>query len=187
MSGLNKLVSTLRPRRLDAALDDELQFHIEQRALDLIARGRPPDEARREAALLFGNRTLLRELTRDRDMLLWLQTALQDLRFGARTLRRKPGFALAAVLSLALGIGANAALFSLLDGLLLRSLPVAEPNSLVRILAGGEDQLAYPTFARRARDARWRAGTVARARYFRPGQVEERGEPVTAILQPVSG
>lgn len=186
MSWLNKLVSTLRPRRLDAALDDELQFHIEQRALDLIARGRPPDEARREAALLFGNRTLLRELTRDRDSLLWLQTALQDLRFGARTLRRKPGFALAAVLSLALGIGANAALFSLLDGLLLRSLPVAEPHRLVRILVDGRDQLAYPTFDRLGRDARLLGGTVAMVRYFRPDRVEERGELVAAILQPVS-
>ncbi len=90
MSWLHRLVSTLRPRRLDSALDGELHFHIEQRTLDLIAQGGRPDEARSEAARLFGNRTLLREPTRDRDTLPWIETAVQDLRFGLRTLRHSP-------------------------------------------------------------------------------------------------
>jgi len=130
----SRLSATLRPRRLDQDLDDELQFHVEGRTDELIAQGIPAEEARREAALRFGNRTLMKERARARDIFVWLETALQDVRYALRTLRRNPGFAATAILSLALGIGANTAIFSLIDALLLRWLPVHDPGRLVEVM-----------------------------------------------------
>src|SRR5580704_19621167 len=117
---INRLSATIRSRRIDCDLDDEVRFHIERRADELIAQGVAPDEARRAAERRFGNRTLLKERARDRDIFVWLETAFQDVRYALRTLRRNPGFAAAAILSLALGIGANTAIFSLINALLLR-------------------------------------------------------------------
>jgi predicted permease len=155
MSWYRKLIATLRPMPLDTALDEEFRFHLEQRIDDFIAQGMTSDQARREAALLFGNRTLLRESTRDRDVLAWLETTFQDLRYAGRTLRRSPGFTVAAVLSLALGIGANTAIFTLLDQVLLRMLPVLDPEQLVQLEVDGStiygvnignDSLSYPMY-----------------------------------------
>src|SRR6185295_4239390 len=157
MAGLRKLWATLRGRRLEDDLDNELAFHIAQRTDDLIASGIPQEEARRQAQRVFGNRTGIRESVRERDILVWLESALQDLRFAARALRRNPGFAVTAILSLALGIGANTALFSMLDTLLLRLLPVHEPNRLVRMSiengASVNDSLPYPLLERMRQEA----------------------------------
>ncbi len=131
---LKRLVSTVSPRRLDEDLDDELRFHIEKRTDELIAQGMAPDEARRQAARLFGNQTLQKERARDRDVVIWFETAIQDIRYALRTLGRNPGFAATAILSLALGIGANTAIFSLIDALLLRWLPVHDPGQLVELM-----------------------------------------------------
>jgi predicted permease len=145
---LSRLSATLGPRRLDRDLDDELQFHIERRTDELIAKGMAPEEARHEAARRFGNRTSLKERAHDRDVLVWLETALQDVRYALRTLRRNPGFAATAILSLALGIGANTAIFSLIDALLLRWLPVRDPQQLVEVMifqnGKRSDSFSYP-------------------------------------------
>jgi predicted permease len=148
-SWLNRLLATIRPLRLHDDLDAELQFHIEQRTADLIAQGVAPEDARREAASRFGNRTLLQERTRDRDTLVWLETAMQDVRYALRGFRRNPAFAATAILSLALGIGANTAIFTLIDALLLRALPVRDPKQLVELMVTqGRDSLgdsfSYP-------------------------------------------
>lgn len=119
-----------RSRRLSADIESEFRFHIAERTDDLIAAGLSPDEARRQAERQFGNYTLRREETGDMDLMRILQAAAGDLRYGARQLRASPGFAVVAVLSLALGIGANSAIFQLINALGLRALPVEAPEHL---------------------------------------------------------
>src|ERR1017187_9889393 len=133
MSLFRKLRDTFRSHRLDGQIDDEFQFHLEQRIAGLMAQGASAEQARREAARLFGNRTSLADSTRDRDILLWLQSVLQDFRFAARNLRRSPTFTAVAILSLAFGIGVNAAIFTLVDGILLEKLQVPDPQRIVQV------------------------------------------------------
>ena len=133
MSWFRKLAATIRPRRLEESLDEELRFHLEQRTDHLIAQGVPPEEARRQAARIFGNRTQLRERTRDRDILPWLASTMQDVRFAYRTLRKQPTFTVVSVLTLALGIGAITAVFTVVNGVILRPLPYPDPDRLVTV------------------------------------------------------
>ena len=117
----------------DEDFGEEMRFHIERRVEDLIAGGLSPDEARRTAARQFGNDASLRERTRDADSVRWLSDLSTDVRYGMRTLVRNPGFAVVAVLTLALGIGANTAVFAAAYGVLLRPLPYAGASQIVRL------------------------------------------------------
>jgi hypothetical protein len=112
-------------------LDDEIQFHLEQQIAENIAAGMRPEEAHYAAQRAFGNPTFLKEKTRDTWGWRWLENFYEDLRYGLRMLRKNPGFTTTAILSLALGIGANTAIFSLMDALMLRSLPVRDPQNLI--------------------------------------------------------
>jgi len=134
MNWLKRLWTTLRPRQLDSDLDDELRFHTEQRVEENIAAGMSAQEARRDAQLRFGNPTLLKESARENDILVWLETAMQDVRYALRGFGRSPGFAATAILSLGLGIGANTAIFSFVNALLLKHLPVPESERLVQLV-----------------------------------------------------
>jgi putative ABC transport system permease protein len=136
MAWLERLVNLGRSERLSKDLDRELAFHIEERVDELVASGMSEAEARREARRRFGEPSRQRERMRDADVLVWLDTVFGDLRYALRALRRSPVFSLVAILSLALGIGANTAIFSLIDAVLLKSLPVHRPEELVRVTRG---------------------------------------------------
>jgi putative ABC transport system permease protein len=133
MSWRSRIVNVFRPGRLSADLDDELAFHVAERVDELVAQGMTPEAARAEALRRFGNFPLQRDRTWDVDVAVWLESLVADLRHGARQLRLNPGFAAVAILSLALGIGANTAIFQLINALRLRSLPVERPWELAAI------------------------------------------------------
>ena len=118
-------------RKLEQELEDEIRSHLDMQIEDNLQRGMSQDEARYEALRKFGGIEQVKENYRDRRGLLIIDSTLQDLRYGVRGLLRHKGFTAVAVLSLALGIGANTAIFSLLDVVLLKSLPVEEPEKLV--------------------------------------------------------
>jgi predicted permease len=118
---------------MEAELDKELRFHFESQVGDKVRCGVPENEARRLTRIEFGGIEQIKEACRERRGTLWLESITQDVRYGLRRLRKSPGFSIIVVLTLALGLGANFAIFSLVQGILLRSLPVANPASLYRI------------------------------------------------------
>src|SRR3984893_10149126 len=133
MSLLSRLRGLLRINRLERDLDDELRSHVEMRAADNIAAGMSPQEARYDAQPRFGNATLLKDDTRAMDIVGWLENIARNFRYAARMLRRSPGFTLVAILTLALGIGANVAIFTVVRAVLLNPLPFPHPEQLVRV------------------------------------------------------
>jgi predicted permease len=130
---MSRILNWFRLRRLEGDLNRELQYHIDRRMTDLIHSGLPEPEARRRVALELGGATQVREEVRDIWLTRWLRDFVYDLRFSARSFLRSPSFTATAVLSLALGIGATTALYSLIDQIVLRALPVAHPERLVLI------------------------------------------------------
>jgi putative ABC transport system permease protein len=130
MSWMRRLVNTFRRRVLDREIDDELQFHADMRTMDLERAGMTPEEARREARRLLGNDAALRDRTREADVWVRLESALQDARYAVRMLSRAPWFTAAAALTLAIGIGVNTAMFAVVYGVLIRPLPYADAERL---------------------------------------------------------
>src|SRR3984885_14587615 len=120
-------------KKLDDELDEELLAHIEFAVEENLRRGMSPRDARRAALVKFGAVAQIKEDYRRQRGLPFVDALVQDMRFAARQIRHAPGFALIAILTLALGIGANTAVFTLTHAMLLSSLPVAEPDRLVRL------------------------------------------------------
>jgi predicted permease len=127
---VSRIAAAFRSRPLDASLDEELSAHIEMSIEDNVRRGMPEAEARRVALREFGGVTQVRETYRERRGLPRIEQLRRDVRFGVVQLWKSPGFALTAILTLALGVGANTTVFSMINGLLLRPLPVPESGKL---------------------------------------------------------
>jgi predicted permease len=125
--------NVFRPEKLNAELDQEFQYHLAETTDRLVAEGLPREEAVTEARLRLGNYSIQKESTRDMNIAVWLDSTRADIAYGLRQLKLNPGFTTIAVLSLALGIGANAAIFQLVNAIRLKTLPVQNPQELVLI------------------------------------------------------
>jgi macrolide transport system ATP-binding/permease protein len=137
----SRCAALVRRKKLDADLDEELRAHIDLAIDENIRRGMPREQARTAALRDFGGVSQVTESYRAQRGLPFLEVLAQDLRYALRQLRNSPGFTLTAILTLALGIGANTAIFTLVHGILLRSLPVSDPSRLFRI--GDKDDCCY--------------------------------------------
>jgi putative ABC transport system permease protein len=180
-----RLLFPFRRERFDRELEEEMRLHLEMQAEENREDGMDAEEARYAAMRRFGNAMSLREQSRDAWGWRSWEVLVRDVRFGIRTLRRSPGFTTAAVLTLALGIGANTAIFSLLNGVLLRPLPFPDPDRLVLVWLesadrpGRESLLSWPTMGDfmdwRARNRVFQdMGTLDR---LSPFQLTGRGDP----------
>ncbi len=139
-----RLLHLFGKRRFESDLDDEIAFHLEMKARQNREAGAGTEEARYAARRQFGNAALLREAAREAWGWRWLDSLCQDLRYGFRTLRNNAGFSTVAIITLALGIGANTTVFSVLNAVLLRDLAVDDPGRLVSFTP--ETSFSYPDY-----------------------------------------
>jgi putative ABC transport system permease protein len=168
-----------RRKHILEELDADIRDHIARETQDNIDRGMTPEEARYAAVRKFGNVTHVKEETRDVWSLLWLEQLLEDIRFGLRLVRKNPGFTAVAILTLALGIGANAAVFSVVYAVLLRPLPYKAPSGLIVLHETtprvGDVSVSYQNFFD------WRAASHT---FVQMAAVQSVGFNLAGITQP---
>jgi predicted permease len=188
------LFNWLRRRSLERGLDRELEYHVDRRVADLAAGGVPEAEARRVVAVELGL-DKVREDVRDVWLSRWFRDFLYDLRFSVRAFRRSPGFTTATLLSLSLGIGATTAIYSLVDQLILHSLPIRDPEQLVLVDWEGEhvtggfgsyNLMSYPFCRDVQQQTRVFEGVVCRAQVG-PVNFSAGGDPRPITAELVSG
>ncbi len=175
-----RFANLFRQRNLDAQLSDELESHLQLHIEDNLRSGMTPVQARRDALFKLGGLQNTVETIRDRRAIAWLESFFRDLQFTLRQLRRKPTFVLTAVLSFALGIGANATIFAIVSSFVLRPAPVADPNSLLSLniseQAGCCNHFSGPLFEDVRSGAQSFSGVAG---YFDlvPASIGGKGEP----------
>ena len=135
MGWLDRLTNVVRPARVSDEIEEELRYHINAGTADNVAAGMSPEEARTDAVRRFGNITVASASSYEANIFVWLETILQDLRYGARGLRSNPGVTAVALLSVALASGASTAIFSVIHTVLLRALPYLEPDRITMLWA----------------------------------------------------
>jgi len=128
-----RLRSLFRWAQADQELDDELRDHLERKTEEYVAQGMTQEEAHRRARLDLGGIEQTKEKCRDARRVNWIQDLIQDLRYGSRTLRQNPGFTAVALLAIALGVGINVGIFSVLNGAALRLLPIPRAEQIVSV------------------------------------------------------
>lgn len=133
MSWFSRIAATFRQDKKDDDLEEELRSHREMRAQDNVSAGMGEQEADLDARRRFGNSALIQERTRAEHLVVWLETVVQDIRYGLRTLRRSPAFTIVAVLTVALAVGATTAVFTVVNSVLLRPLPYEHSDRLMTI------------------------------------------------------
>jgi predicted permease len=145
----------LRRKKMEEQLEKEMRFHLDQHTAELMARGIDPGEARRRARMALGGPERMKEECRDARGTRWLEDSWQDFRYAMRTLRQHPGFAVVAILTMAIGVGASTVMFTVVNGVLLRPLPYPEADELVAVNGHtdnynaklfGKQNVAYPDF-----------------------------------------
>lgn len=143
-----RIINAFRRSKLEKEIDREIKSHVEMHTSDNMAAGMPPEEARREALIRFGNRTLMRERVTAVDVELAFDAFWRELRYAARQLRRSPAFTATALVTLVLGIGANVVVFSVLNAMVLRPLDVPQPFGLYNVVhkQQGYDNQSYPDY-----------------------------------------
>jgi predicted permease len=191
---MKQILNWFRRGDLEGGLDRELRYHLEHRVGDLVQMGFSESEARKRAALELGNLTQVREEVRDVWLTRWLRDFLYDLRFSARSFLRSPSFTATTVLSLALGIGATTAIYSLVNQVVLHALPVRQPERLVLIdwkgnqVASGfgsYNLMSYPICLDLQLQDRFFEGVLCRATTV--VNLSMGGEPKPAVAEIVSG
>src|ERR1700735_2630431 len=139
--GIFRRIGALGKReQLDREIDEEMRDHMQRRIDSNIAKGMSPEQATREARVRFGNPTVMKERVDAEDAALGLDSFFRDARYALRGFAKSPGFTIVAILTLALGIGANTAVFQLLDAVRLRSLPIQSPQELAELRIAGGNQ-----------------------------------------------
>jgi len=192
-----RLRSVFQRRAADGELDSELRFHLEHQIATNVARGMSSAEARRAAMREFGGVEELKEECRDMRKINWLQDLAQDLRYGLRILRKSPGFTLIAILTLALGIGANTAIFTILNSAALRLLPVPHADQLVAVgqniratngsslhrnIHDDETFVSYSEYRAYAKDNRVFSGLLAYSAFTKTTLVRDKPAPIMGTL-----